>query len=99
MIIEKTKIFDKWLRALRDNNALFRINIRIERLENGNMGDVKSVGEGVLELRINYGPGYRIYFTQKEELIMLLLCGGNKKTQLKDIEMAKEIKKCLLKKI
>jgi putative addiction module killer protein len=75
-----------------------RIEKRIERLEGGNAGDVKSVGEGVSELRIDYGPGYRLYFTKYGRAVVLLLCGGDKSTQARDIDRAKamveELKKC-----
>lgn len=68
-----------------------RIDIRIRRMSLGNAGDVKPVGEGVSELRIDYGPGYRIYFVQRKKAIVLLLCGGDKSSQSKDIEMAHEL--------
>lgn len=91
MIIEKTEIFNKWLKKLKDYNAKARINIRIRRIEEGNLGDVKSVGNGISEIRIDYGPGYRLYLTKRGQTIILLLCGGDKTTQEKDIQQAKEM--------
>lgn len=82
--------FDEWLKTLRDKKAKAKIRARLDRVEDGNLGDCKSVGEGVLELRINYGPGYRIYFAQEGTIIILLLCGGDKSTQEQDISKAKE---------
>ncbi|WP_449418311.1 type II toxin-antitoxin system RelE/ParE family toxin [Phormidium nigroviride] len=82
--------FDEWFDSLRDFNAILRIEKRLERVGNGNLGDAPSVGEGVCELRINYGPGYRIYFGQVGETIVLLLIGGDKSTQEQDIRKAKE---------
>ncbi len=82
--------FDEWFDSLRDFNAILRIEKRLERVENGNLGDTCSVGEGVCELRINYGPGYRIYFGQVGSTIVLLLIGGDKSTQEQDIRKAKE---------
>lgn len=70
-----------------------RIDVRIRRLSLGNPGDVKLVGEGVSELRIDYGPGYRVYYTQSGETIVILLCGGDKRSQAKDIAMAKKLAK------
>ncbi|WP_449417282.1 type II toxin-antitoxin system RelE/ParE family toxin [Phormidium nigroviride] len=82
--------FLEWYNCLRDGKAQAKINARLERVILGNLGDYRSVGEGVWELRINYGPGYRIYFGQIGETIVLLLCGGDKSTQQQDIEKAKE---------
>lgn len=81
--------FDDWLESLRDAQAKKRIDARLARVEAGNLGDAKSVGEGVSELRIDYGPGYRVYFGQDELQIVFLLCGGTKKTQTADIKQAK----------
>ncbi len=86
--IRKTKIFVKWLDNLRDIRARARVLVRIKRLADGNPGDVKSVGEGVSELRIHYGPGYRVYYTKIDHEIVLLLMGGNKSTQSGDIKKA-----------
>ena len=92
--IVTTEIYNKWVFKLKDNTALLKIDVRLERLKQGNFGDVKSVGDGVSELRIDYGPGYRIYFTKQGDTIILLLCGGDKRTQDKDIKRAKEMLKC-----
>ncbi|HWK75925.1 MAG TPA: type II toxin-antitoxin system RelE/ParE family toxin [Povalibacter sp.] len=83
--------FDRWLRELRDVRARARIEARILRLSRGNPGDVKPVGSGVSEMRIDHGPGYRVYFTRRGPLLILLLCGGDKRTQDADIERAIEI--------
>lgn len=81
--------FDTWLSDLRDRRAVARIAARLDRLAAGNPGDVEPVGEGVSELRINYGPGYRVYFIQRGPVLVILLCGGDKSTQSKDIKQAK----------
>ena len=86
--IRKTAIFVKWLDSLHDIRARARILVRIERLAAGNPGDVKPVGEGVSELRINYGPGYRVYYKQYRQAVVVLLAGGDKRTQIKDIKTA-----------
>lgn len=82
--------FVEWLGSLRDTQTRSKIRNRLRRVESGNLGDYRSVGEGVCELRINYGPGYRVYFGQIGSTIVLLLCGGDKSTQEQDIEKAKE---------
>jgi putative addiction module killer protein len=82
--------FSEWLDSLRDLKAKFKIDGRLDRVQEGNLGDYRSVGEGVCELRINYGPGYRVYFGQVEETIVLLLIGGNKSTQEQDIRKAQK---------
>jgi putative addiction module killer protein len=87
----KTDEFDQWLSSLRDPKAQAKIASRIERLGFGNPGDVKPVGEGVSEMRVPHGPGYRVYFKQTDRTIVLLLCGGDKSTQARDIKRAKEI--------
>jgi putative addiction module killer protein len=89
--VRQTDTFSNWLRALKD--AVARIAARIRRLELGNLGDVKQVGEGVSELRIDYGPGYRIYFVQHGDTVVILLCGGDKRTQNKDVKTAKQMAK------
>ncbi|MGK9050047.1 type II toxin-antitoxin system RelE/ParE family toxin [Neorhizobium petrolearium] len=89
--VRQTAVFVKWLGELRDRNARLRIATRIRRMELGNPGDVKSVGEGVSEMRIPYGPGYRIYFVQMGETIVILLCGGDKSSQRRDIALAKQM--------
>lgn len=86
--IRQTAIFSRWLGGLRDRTARARILVRIDRLALGNPGDVKPVGGGVSELRIAYGPGYRVYFTRKGEAVVLLLCGGDKGSQKRDIAEA-----------
>jgi len=86
--IRKTEIFAKWLDGLHDIRARARILVRIERLAAGNPGDVKSVGEGVSELRIDYGPGYRVYYRKQGQKVVILLAGGDKSTQAKDIKTA-----------
>lgn len=86
-----SNIFDDWLRGLRDVRARDRIEMRIRRLSRGNPGDVKPVGSGVSEMRIDYGPGYRVYFTRRGHTVVLLLCGGDKRTQGADIAQAIEI--------
>ena len=86
--IRKTDVFARWLDALRDLQARARIQTRIERLAMGNPGDVKPVGEGVSELRVNYGPGYRVYYKQRGRETFILLAGGDKSTQAKDIKSA-----------
>ncbi len=89
--IRQTEVFSAWLNDLRDLHAIARINVRIRRLSLGNPGDVKPVGEGVSELRIDYGPGYRMYFVKRGGAIILLLCGGDKHTQHRDILEAKRL--------
>ena len=86
--IRKTGIFAKWLDDLDDIRARARILVRIERLAEGNPGDVKPVGQGVSELRIDYGPGYRVYYKQCGRTVVILLAGGDKRTQAKDIKTA-----------
>ena len=86
--IRKAEKYAQWLDGLRDINARARIQIRVERLAAGNAGDVKSVGEGVSELRIDYGPGYRVYFTKRGRELVILLAGGDKSTQATDIKAA-----------
>lgn len=87
----KSAAFDRWLRDLQDMRAAARILVRLDRLARGNPGDVKPVGEGVSEMRIDYGPGYRVYFMRRGLLVMVLLCGGDKSTQDKDIAHAKTL--------
>ena len=89
--IRETDAYQKWFESLRDLNARFRIAARIRRVSLGNLGDVKSVGEGVLELRITYGPGYRVYFIRHGDTVIVLLAGGDKSTLRRDIEHAKEL--------
>ncbi|MGH9607389.1 MAG: type II toxin-antitoxin system RelE/ParE family toxin [Terracidiphilus sp.] len=91
--VRQTEVFSGWLRGLRDENARGRIQIRIRRLSLGNFGDVKPAGDGVSELRIDYGPGYRVYLRQRGDELVLLLAGGTKKTQNADIAKAKKLAK------
>lgn len=81
--------FVEWLRGLRDRQARARIMVRLNRLRLGNFGDCRSVGDGVFELRMMFGPGYRVYFGRDGERVVMLLCGGDKDTQQKDVELAK----------
>ena len=87
----KTNLFDQWLRGLRDRKARARIEVRLRRLSLGNPGDVKPVGHGISEMRIPHGPGYRVYYLSKGPVIIVLLCGGDKSTQERDIKIAKAI--------
>ena len=87
----KTDVFDRWLRDLRDTRARAKVAARIKRLSLGNPGDVKPIGEGVSEMRIPYGPGYRVYYITRGPIVVVLLCGGDKSTQSNDIEQAKAI--------
>jgi len=89
--IRKTEIFARWIDNLSDIRARARILVRIERLAAGNPGDVKAVGEGISEMRIDYGPGYRVYFSKRGNSIIILLAGGDKRTQSKDIKTAKRL--------
>jgi putative addiction module killer protein len=91
--VRQTAAFSSWLAELRDQKAVARIDIRIRRLSLGNPGDVKAVGEGVSELRIDFGPGYRVYFVQRRQIAIILLCGGDKKSQDADIARAKILAK------
>jgi len=86
--IRKTEAYARWLDGLRDIRARARVLARVERLAAGNPGDVKPVGEGVSELRIDYGPGYRVYFTMRGRVVIILLAGGEKRTQATDIKTA-----------
>ncbi len=88
--VRQTAEFSGWLRRLRDANAIARIVARVRRMELGNPGDVRSVGKGVMEMRIAYGPGYRVYYAQRGAAIVILLCGGDKHTQRDDIKRAQE---------
>jgi len=89
--VKLTGTYKKWFKNLRDQRAKARIAIRIKRLSEGNPGDVKPVGQGVSELRISYGPGYRVYFTQPDKEVILLLVGGDKSSQDVDVARAKEL--------
>lgn len=91
--IRQTKVFAKWLGKLSDHQARAIIARRIERVATGNLGDVKPVGEKVSELRVNHGPGYRVYFVRSGETVIVLLCGGDKSSQQRDIATAKKMAK------
>ena len=93
--IRKTDSFAKWIDNLSDIRAKARILVRIERLASGNPGDVRAVGEGISELRINYGPGYRVYYKAIGKTLIILLAGGDKRTQSRDIKAAKQLAKNL----
>jgi putative addiction module killer protein len=89
--VRQTEVYAEWFEKLRDRQARARINTRIRRLSLGNPGDIKPVGEGVSELHIDYGPGYRVYFTQRGQTLVILLAGGDKRTQDRDIKTALEL--------
>ncbi|MEO8927011.1 MAG: type II toxin-antitoxin system RelE/ParE family toxin [Caulobacteraceae bacterium] len=91
--IRQTVIFERWLRDLRDVRAKARIHARIRRASLGGMGDVRPVGEGVGEMRIDHGPGYRLYFVRRGDALLFLLSGGDKSSQDRDIKRAKQIAK------
>lgn len=91
MEVRQTEVFAEWFAGLRDRAARARITVRIRRLSLGNPGDVKPVGGGVSEMRIDYGPGYRVYFVRRGDTIVVLLCGGNKRHQDRDIAQALEL--------
>jgi len=89
--IIKSDIFDRWLRKLRDPQAKARVEMRVRRLSLGNAGDVQPIGKGLSEMRIDYGPGYRVYYMQRTNVLIVLLCGGDKRTQQKDIVKARKL--------
>ena len=89
--VRQTNVYSEWFADLRDRTAKVRIGIRIRRLSLGNPGDFKPVGEGVSELRVDHGPGYRVYFIQKADVYIVLLAGGDKSSQEKDIRNAKAL--------
>ena len=90
-LIQQTKYFAKWHQSMRDLRAKVAIARRIDRVKSGNLGDVKSLGEGISELRVSLGAGYRVYFTMRNGLIVVLLAGGDKSTQQADIKRAREL--------
>lgn len=89
--VRQTQEFREWLHKLRDDRARVKITERLLRVEGGNFGDVEPVGDGVSELRIDYGPGYRVYFTRRGRMVVVILCGGDKRTQTADIKRAKRM--------
>jgi putative addiction module killer protein len=89
--VRQTEAFRIWLEGLRDRRAAAKIAARLARLELGNFGDVEPVGEGVSELRIHYGPGYRAYLSQRGKVLVVMLCGGDKSSQDRDVKRAKEM--------
>jgi putative addiction module killer protein len=89
--VRQTAEFSAWLDRLKDPNAFARIAARIRRMEQGNPGDARSVGKGVMEMRIDYGPGYRVYYVHRGPVVVILLCGGEKGTQSNDIRRAQEL--------
>ena len=89
--VRQTQEFREWLHKLRDDRARAKIVDRLVRVEGGNFGDIEPVGDGVSELRIDYGPGYRVYFTRRGRVVIVILCGGDKRTQTKDIKRAKRM--------
>jgi putative addiction module killer protein len=94
-VLRQTAEFSGWLRRLRDRRVRARIASRIDRMAGGHLGDVRAVGDGVSELRIDYGPGYRVYFVRRGPTVYVLLCGGDKSTQDRDIRTAKRLAKDL----
>lgn len=93
--VRQTEAFAAWVENLRDDRARARVVERVRRLSLGNAGDVEAVGEGISELRIHYGPGYRVYFTTRGRTLVILLCGGGKSSQSRDIAEAKRMAKDL----
>jgi putative addiction module killer protein len=89
--IRRTTVFNIWLAKLRDRQARVKIATRLDRLEEGNPGASRSVGSGIIEMKIDFGPGYRLYYVQRGQVMIVLLCGGDKSTQDKDIERAKAL--------
>ena len=87
--LQRTDVFDNWLLGLRDMRAKARILARLESARLGNLGDARSVGDGVSEMRVDVGTGYRVYFTRRQRVVLILLCGGDKSTQARDIARAK----------
>jgi len=89
--LQSTAVFDDWIRGLTDKKVKARILARLEAVKLGNLGDVKGVGDGIRELRVHVGPGYRVYFGQSGRTVLLLLCGGDKSTQTRDIAKARQL--------
>ncbi|EAQ6131930.1 type II toxin-antitoxin system RelE/ParE family toxin [Salmonella enterica] len=91
--IIRSETFSDWLSSLKDSRARSRVLSRIDRMREGNFGDAEPIGDGLSEARIHYGPGYRVYFMQQGDVIVVLLCGGDKSSQTKDIKQARRIAK------
>jgi putative addiction module killer protein len=91
--IRRSAVFEAWLRGLKDRTATAIVARRIRRIAMGNLGDVKSLGDGISEVRIHHGPGYRVYFTRRGDTVIVLLCGGDKGSQSRDIDLAKALAK------
>jgi putative addiction module killer protein len=91
--LQQTDVFERWLAGLDDRKAKARILARLDAARLGNLGDCKAIGGALRELRVHTGPGYRLYFTQRQNVVILLLCGGSKSTQARDIERAKRLLK------
>jgi putative addiction module killer protein len=91
--IIKSEVFDTWLASLKDRQAVQRVLARLDRVRLGNLGDAKFLRDGVSEMRIDYGAGYRLYFTKREGVLVILMCAGDKRTQNKDIEIAIQLAK------
>ena len=91
--IRRSAVFEAWLRGLKDRTATAIVARRIRRIAMGNLGDVKSLGDGISEVRIHHGPGYRVYFTRRGNTVIVLLCGGDKGSQSRDIDLAKALAK------
>jgi putative addiction module killer protein len=89
--LQRTDVFDEWLLGLRDMRTKARILVRLESARLGNLGDVRSVGGGISEMRVDVGAGYRMYFTRRQRIVLILLCGGDKSTQPRDITHAKQM--------
>ena len=89
--VYESATFKRWVRGLRDQTAIARINARLRSVSVGNLGDVRPVGDGVSEMRIHYGPGYRLYFIRDGREVIVLLCGGDKDSQRRDVERAKRL--------
>jgi len=89
--VRQTETYKKWFKTLKDRKARARIDIRIKRISLGNLGDVKSVGKGVFELRIDYGPGYRVYFVERDRIRIILLAGGKKSLKIRILKKAQEL--------
>ena len=93
--LQSTDVFDRWLRDLGDRKARARILARLESAQLGNLGDTRAVGTGVREMRVHFGPGYRVYFAQRGRIVLVLLCGGDKSTQPRDIVRAQRLLKAI----